>query len=304
MKKIPVGATIALAYCFAVSDFFKIFGIMWLPWALMVAGGLALSYTTRTLTLPAPGSPVMMWRILMFLVPFYVVMAVFLFMQVAGVLELALGQKTGSPHYYFSLGKPVWRLVGGFLLLVVLVIACWLVAVIGGIVLTFIANLAAKAVNFPGLTKLVMIPVAMAAFCTYVYAVVRLGLLWMPVIIAEEKISLRRAWMLGHGNFWCMFLILLAIIVPVIAIEFGFIFKFILQGMPFAPPNATPDQLAAAQAAVTAWTTARVAVFTRNWYVFYPLFVAFAALVYGLSCGAQSFAYRALTEADSIPSPL
>jgi hypothetical protein len=301
MKKIPVGATIARAYRFAFGDFFRILGVIWLPWAIISVGGFLVLRTSAALSAAmASNNTANAGRIMVALGPFYLATVILLFMQITGITELALGLRKGSPYYYFSLGKPVWRVIGAFLLLALVVIISAVAMVAGGIALGFITKL----LNVPVLTTLIFLLGGVSAFCAYIYVLVRCSFLLIPVIIAEEKISLKGAWVLGRGSFWRMFAILLAIIVPALAIEMVFMFKFVLQGMPFAPPNATPDQLAAYRAALTAWNLANAARIKGDWYIFYPGFAIFSALFYGLSSGSQAFAYRALTETDSTPNPL
>jgi hypothetical protein len=301
MKKIPVGATIAHAYRFAFGDFFRVLGVIWLPWAILTVGGFLLLRTSAAFTTAmASHDSATIRHTVALTAPFYLLGMFMLFMQITGLTELALGVRKGSPYYYFSLGKAVWRVIGAFLLLALLVLACGIVMAAGAIALGFIM----KVSNVPVLTGSVMLLAGVAAFCAYIYILVRCSFLLIPVTIAEEKISLRRVWILGRGNFWRMFVILLAVLIPAIAVELVLLFKVLLQGMPIAPLNGTPEQLAAYRLAVAAWSAAYTARITRYWYIFYPPFAIFSALFYGLSAGSQAFAYRALTETDSMPNPL
>lgn len=124
---------------------------------------------------------------------------------------------------------------------------------------------------------------------------VRFSFLMTPVVVVENRMGLGRAWSLGKGNFWRMFLILLAILVPIFAIEMTFMFGFLFQGLPpTAPPGASPAQLQATQAAAQAWSAAMTARMGHYWYITYPFFIVFGLLFSGLIVGAQAFAYRAL----------
>ena len=67
--------------------------------------------------------------------------------------------------------------------------------------------------------------------------------------------------------------------------------------------GATPEQMAAARAAIAAWNAANMTRVMRYWYIVYPFFGLFAVFFYGLSAGAQAFAYRALTEDEVTPNP-
>src|SRR5215469_11545497 len=108
MSKIPVGATIAGAYRFAFGGFLDVASIVWLPWLALTAAGVLLSSRTlefsnaiATRDMPAIGG------LLTIMVPFYLLSMFLLFMQIAGITEQALGLRTGSRYFYFSVGKPV-----------------------------------------------------------------------------------------------------------------------------------------------------------------------------------------------------
>src|SRR5579875_2060943 len=109
MRKIPVGKTIARAYGFAFRDFFKILGVMWLPIAVAWLPGLLLRRHLMASQTSGAGNLAAfreMWPILL---PLYLVTMVFIFMQIIGIAQLALGTKKGPAWIYFSLEKPVWR---------------------------------------------------------------------------------------------------------------------------------------------------------------------------------------------------
>ena len=123
-----------------------------------------------------------------------------------------------------------------------------------------------------------------------------------PVVIAEQGIGLKRSWQLGRGNFWRMFVILLSILIPAVALELVFMFGFLFHGLPPSMPlHATPEQAAAAQTAIAAWNAAMMSRMTGYWYIIDPLFAIFTILFYGLSAGAQAFAYRALAPEEVSP---
>jgi hypothetical protein len=194
-------------------------------------------------------------------------------------------------------------MIGAFLLLMAVVIGCWLALMAAGATSGFLINLIARTLFVAAIAKIAVGLVIAVAFFVYIYVIIRSSFLLAPVVIAEEKANLKRAWALGRGNFWRIFLVLLAIMVPAIAIELVFMFKFIMQGMPIAPAHATPEQIAATQAGIAAWNAANMARMTRNWYISYPLLGAFSVVFYGLTCGAQAFAYRALTDGETTTNP-
>jgi hypothetical protein len=153
-----------------------------------------------------------------FFIVFYLLALVLIFMQIIGIAQLALDRHKGPVWFYFSLGKPVWRLIGSALLLVVAILVGGVAVMLGGFVLGLVVGLISKAVNnhlfgmgaaiLTGLTIFVL-------WCGYFYSLIRLTFLLAPVVAAEEEgFALGRGWTLGKGNFWRMFAILLATVGP------------------------------------------------------------------------------------------
>ncbi len=60
-------------------------------------------------------------------------MLVLLVMQVIGIAQLALDRHKGPAWFYFSLGKPVWRWIGSFLLLIAVMLVGWLVVALADV---------------------------------------------------------------------------------------------------------------------------------------------------------------------------
>ena len=302
MTKIPVGATIAHAYRFAFGNFLALLSIVWLPWLIMAAGGFllmrqatAFSVAIATHDFSKTGSTIGL------LAPFYIVMVILIFMQILGVTEQALGLRRGSPYYYLSLGKPLWRLIAAFLLTVALILCAYVALIVLGVLLGLLVKLAHLSGASAAIAATVLVVSVIAGFCAYVYALVRLAFLLIPVIVAEQRIGLARSWQLGRGNFWRMLVIWLSIIVPAFALELVFLFGFLFHGLPpMMPPHATPDQAAAVQSAMAAWNAEMMSRMTGYWYITYPLFAVFTILFYGVSAGAQSFAYRARTTDEPV----
>ncbi len=297
MPKIPVGATIAHAYRFAFGGFLNILSIVWLPWLILAAGGFllrssALALSTAITTRNFAGVS----HLLIPMIPFYLITVILLFMQIAGITQQALGIRTGSPYYYFSLGMPVWRLIGAFLLTALILIGSYILLIAAGIVLGIVTAILIKAMNLSSAVSGIIIVVAgIAAFCIYLYCLVRVTFFLNPVVIAESRISLKRGWLLGGGNFWRAVIVMLAVMVPIFAVQILLMFGFLTHGLPpTAPLHATAEELAVNRALVAAWNADMLKRSMDYWYFVYPAYAVVAGLLYGLACGAQSFAYRAL----------
>jgi hypothetical protein len=313
MKKIPVGATIAHAYRFAFLDFFKILGVMWLPMAILWLPGLFMKRQMMALSAQMgarnfSGFREMLW----FLVPFYLVALIFIFMQIIGIAQLALGRRSGPAWFYFSLGKPVWRLIGSFLLFMLACIIGWLAALLGDLLIGYLLKLLIRTLLAFFIASPYSSPVAMvigflaaviliAPWCGLIYCAVRLSFLLTPVVAAQEDgLALARSWILGLGNFWRMFAVLLVVFIPFLILEFAVVFGFLFKGISFPPPHASAAQLAAYQAALNAQGLEMMNIMFHYWYICYPITIAVIVVFYGMSVGAQCFAYRTLTDGDAL----
>jgi hypothetical protein len=296
MDKIPVGATVARAYNFAFGQFFKILGIMWLPWAIVAAlGFLMFRQSTAFMTAAAGGGSPEAGSVLLLLIPFYIVMIVLIAMQMVGITEEVLGRRRGSPYFYFNIGRSLWLTAASFLLLMVAII-------LGGIAVGIVVGLLSALVLTAGAGgALVAMLAIIAAYCGLIFVMVRLSFLIVPVVVAEDRMGLPRAWALSRGNFWRIFVILLAVIGPAIILELVFVFGFLFHGMPpIVPAGSSPAQQQAAQAAVQAWSAGIASRMTGFWYITYPLFLVFMVIFYGLIASSEAFAYRALRPDDNI----
>jgi len=304
MTKIPVGATIARAYRFAFVDFFRILGVMWPAMLLMWLPSLLMQQQMTSLSAQMAAQDYsgvrQMWP---FFLLFYLVAFILIFMQVIGIAQLALDRHKGPVWFYFSFGKPVWRLIGSALLLIVAVIVGWIVIFLGSVLIGFVFGLIAKAVNNAAFGTAAAVLTGLAAiilWCGYFYAFIRLTFLLTPVVANEDEgFALGRGWTLGRGNFWRMFAILLAAVGPFIILELVFVFGYIFKGVAFPPPHATAAQTAAYRAAVNARMLEMTNGMYHYWYISFPLMIAFMVVFYGLCTGAQCFGYRALTEGEA-----
>ncbi len=259
MRKISVGATIAYAYRFAIGGFPRVLSIVWLPWLILAAGGLLLrSSTTAFSTAIATRDFEGISHLLIVLVPFYILTVILLFMQIAGITQQALGVRTGSPYYYFSLDKPVWRLLGAFLLTTLIALGSYILLLSAGLLLGIVVAILAKVINVSPATRGILgIGAAIAiiaVFCAYVYALVRMTFFLNPVVVAEHQINLKRSWSLGRGNFWRIVIVLLAVLAPVLILQAILLFGLLIHGLPPVQPlHATADQIAMNRALVAAW---------------------------------------------------
>jgi hypothetical protein len=131
------------------------------------------------------------------------------------------------------------------------------------------------------------------------YLYLRLGFFLTPVVVVEEKIDFRRAWYLSEGNFWQMFGVTLAIVIPffvVYLIYFYLFFGFDIftAGIPLPgeDPEITRQRLLDAQMAFNERANA-------SWYISLPFGILLAVVFYALGPAASAFAYRVLVPASA-----
>ena len=222
--KIPFERTIASAYRFAFTNILSIVGIGWFPFLLLVAlvAGLVMLWLPQlseiwlTINKQADGETLDKSRLLALIGPaigsyFLIIVAyvVVLAMVNVGLMRKALGLHPGPVFIFFSLGGQVWRLLGSYLLLMLL---AW------GVILAFVLGIGGISLLLSKVAAPAQVPVTgllcVIAFFWFFYAVVRVTFFIPAVVVAENHIGIRRAWHLGRGNFWRIIGILLIVALP------------------------------------------------------------------------------------------
>ena len=114
--------------------------------------------------------------------------------------------------------------------------------------------------------------------------------------MAEHRVSLIRSWELGKGNFWRIFVVILSILIPLVALEVAVFLA--VYGSGFIPPihpGVTQDEL-------NAFNLHQRQVLANSqhwWFITYPLGLLVGLIFYGLFSGATAHAYRAVTVSDN-----
>ncbi len=297
MSKVPVGATIAHAYRFAFGGFIDIFLATWAAAVLQAALSILLMRQVGLLMqaiLAKDPSAVSQMGPLLLLYP----LAIFLvFIQITAVMELAMGLLPGRRLFHFPFGKPVWRMIGAFLFAFVAIAALLICSFLAIMAMGFVLRLATGGLAPPTGKAITAIFVALSFVVVYlavIYTLVRLTFLIPPVTIANGRVDLVSGWKLARGNFWRIFLVLLAIFIPFVGVEYGAMIA--AGGMPpLLPKEFTPQGQQAFEQAKIAW---QVGLFTKlyaAWYITVPVIMVLTMLLLGLFSGAQAFAWRALT---------
>jgi hypothetical protein len=313
--KIPVFATVAHAYGFAVSQFLRILGIVWAPLVVSMAVSLMLTPGFAGNHIPIDDVDAIRRNASHF-APFVFIFSLFIRAMIgAGVTELALGKRSGTTLVYFSLAAPVWRLIGAWLLFLLamifiyigLIILTVIVAVVGGIGVHALAL--SKGADAAAVGLLVV-------FCFFlffgalIYVMARITFLIPPVVVNENKIDLARGWELTRGSFWRIFWIGFCIFVPLIVVQgaltvtlygpglFEQFFGLLHQGV---MRQITQEAL---EGRIAEWGVAIRAQALQVWPYAAAIGLAIETFACGLLYGASAFAYREITQASPLRDPI
>jgi len=303
MNKIPLERTLVGAYRFLFTKIVSIVGTLWLPIVVFCAlvGGLiwfAVPHEWFTGNFPHfndkhpdPAAVLAALRPLLVCYPLLIVITlVMVSMMFVGLMRHALGQKKTMTFVYFSLGADVWRMALAFVLLyVVLIVLVVFLVVIFILVSVFAVPMVPHG---PGLAIKIVLGIVEGLF--YFYAIFRLFFFLPAVVVAEKRIGLGRAWELGGGNFWRIFLVVLLVVIPV-AFVAGIVIQMTVMPAFMSlvltlPHNPQPEHVAAVIRTMCSVLPAIVAIS-----------IVQRIVTMGLMTGAMGTAYNAVTEAPAAP---
>jgi hypothetical protein len=300
MNKIPVGETIRRGYGFAIGHFGTLLGIVWLPAALVFASAIVCAKLSPDFVAFLTGSNHEAIKSAWPLILAFDLAALLLgSMTIIGITEAALADGRVSRFFYFSLSGKVWRLCKGYFLAILILIAIAAIAVIGSIIISIIAAKVSgisaddlKNLSHSPMLGLTLLLVPLALVSGLFYFVVRQMMLLSPVIVSEQSGGMRRAWTLSRGQFWRLFAIVLATIIPATAIWLILQYGFIFHGFPPSATNgATPEDVAQ-------WGADGIARVKQYAVIVLPAVLLLTAFSYGAMYGALAYAYRVLVSPD------
>jgi hypothetical protein len=298
MTKIPVGPTIAHAYRFTFTNGLTVLRAIALPMlAQMVLFFLFLKRAALFLAAAAaqdPSAVTLVGPLLLLIV----LITIFFFAQFTAATETALGR---PPASWLSLpfGKPMWRLMGGFLTALAAIAASGLAALLLVWLLSFGLDLILKAAPASRPVIAVIAGLLVLVFgCATFYLAIRFLFLLAPVNVSEQRLGVKQAWQLSAGNFWRAFLVTLSIAVPAAIVND--VYSLWMAGSPYVAAGASKDAM---QAAEMAWRITELNALASHWYFTLPLMALLMLFQLSTGCAAQAFAYRALTEGEKLPPP-
>ncbi|HEY3778831.1 MAG TPA: hypothetical protein VGL35_12315 [Rhizomicrobium sp.] len=283
MTKLSVAGAIRFAYGFAFEQIGAIIALVWLP-LLIVAVLQFLPYALGT-AWPG-GSPVEQAGQSALNLAFSTAALVLYAMNCVAVTRQALGHRKPEATFQFALGWPEWRMFVAIVICGFLLVATIGLYAIGG------RAIFAAAHGAPSLA-IGAAAYAIAGILLVAFLVLRLIFLLPPIVVAEERVDIVRAWLLSRRNFWRILAIVLAVTIPLLAVQCGAIAAIVGPGL-FAP---LPDSSTAATLALQA----RIAMIDQHMPAMIGLALVLAPFSLGLTLGAAVFSYRALAPAKPAP---
>lgn len=217
MNRFPVGRAIAHAYGFLVRRILTVIALSWVAAALYAALRFAL-FRTEPLLWPMEHPEIAAFHLAGMLASLLLLSAIAI-----SLTRAALGEHREWTFAHLVIGARELRLFGAMIVLVVLIvvaIAASVAAVVGAGRGIEAALTQWPAIGQTGLPVAHIAHIAVAVLVSVVatYVVLRLSFLLFPVAAVEDRASLAGAWQLGRGNVVRMFVVTLAIIVPVYAV--------------------------------------------------------------------------------------
>jgi hypothetical protein len=309
LKKIPVGKTIAFAYQFTFANIGTVIGLIWLPLVVYsVANFFATAYYMQGFQQLASGDPSALGRPLLVLLGFAFLAILIIAMIGVSLTRQALGVRTTPSIVNFGLGVTELNLFLSLLaaFVVLLTIYMLLILVRYGVAVGLSAigppvkSALASRVAAPLLANSSLAAQSgldLIVVVVFVYLAVRLCFMLAAVTVAEGQINLIRAWTLTRGNFWRIFAIGLATVVPIAVV--GLLGEVAILGPESLAFNFNAPADSASQIKQLAQQT-RLASDHLPWLL--GLGLLLGPFTYGLVFSAPAFAYRAIANGKQGPS--
>jgi hypothetical protein len=273
MTHIPVLDTIRAAYRFTFTHLGAIIGLIWLPMILATVMGFFVMqrFFTALADAFASNNFALMGPALLGLISFVLVGLLLSAMMSVPVMQLALGSRKQGALAHFAFGPQEWRLfraslgVAGFLFALLVIVSMGTTALLG--MGTLNANLASLGLFYVCL----------------IFFSLRFGFFLPAVAVVESGPVLPRSWLMSAGNFWRIFALFLAVVVPARLV------MLIVELALLGPRILKPDLLNS-----TAMMAAQIHGASQNMPVTAGILFLMAPVLLGLILGASAHAYRAL----------
>ena len=272
MNKLPVGQTISDAYGFTFTQLGTIIGLIWFP---MVVSTL-LNFLPQLAAGYGDASAAQGAGAIESLAVLLLTLLLSAIMYVA-VARQALGLRQGPAVFHFALGQSEFRVYGALLIIYFLI----------GI--AALAQLEAQSVGGP--VSALAAFIALPGVIFVIYLAVRFGFILVPAIVAENRLDFARIWTMTRGNFWRIFAVAMAIIIPLWFVECASAWVLMSKDLETAlPPAQTTDPQIIQQHML-----ALEDVFSRHMPQLMFIWLIMAPFSLGLTLAAAASTYRALS---------
>lgn len=296
MNKIPVGETIVAAYRYTFTGLESILGVIWLPIIVMTIGDYFVNGKFLTVMASAMDADdvAQILPMLTGVIGYGLIKLLLVSVIGVGITREILAPLKRPLFLRFSLGGAEFRLmaalIGLFLLLFLFTLTCLMIGSALGGAAGAIPGLAAsqKAFGFGMLLALLLSP-------ALIYLFVRLSYLVTPSVVQDGGFGIERSWQLAKGNVWRIFLVAMAVIVPLALLD------SILQSLVMGPDSLGNSMQIVAQKAEQARQTAeKMRLVASHLPLLMGIEFLIAPFYYGLICSAPAFVYKALTGAKAV----
>ena len=315
MGKIAMGRSIGDAYDLTFGRYFALFGVVWLPLVLILAGEVFFlmrfgpmfadifrfaAQHPKSHEIPPHEFQMqgLSWAMNLF---FYVMLA---WLRV-GVTKAALNLPRGPSFAYFFVGMDELRVLGGYLVFLALYIAAMIGLLLAAVAVAAVVSALYAGGAFDLIDKGILvqagITLAIAAglglLSALIYVQIRLLYLFVPITVVEKRFGLWRSWEMSEGNFWRIVVVSIGTLSPLVILEFVLLFVFYI---PFfviliATARHHPEMAHHPELipAVLLGAFAKAGIYLGP--VAAVLGFVLAPIVCGLSFAPPAYAYRTLT---------
>ncbi len=291
MNKIPMGPTIAAAYQFIFTGLERIIGVIWLPIIILTIGDYFVNgqYLTAMANALEANDATQVAPVLAGIVGYGLIKLLLVAVIGVGLTREILAPLQRPMFLRASFGGAELRfgvaVLGLYALLFLVFVICFIIGtILGGSVSG--AGLAMaegqKAIGLGLLLVLLCSPVL-------IYVFLRLAFLVPPCVTLEGRFGIERSWELTKGNVGRIFVIVLAVVVPLVLIN------ALLQAAVMGPGGAGGLDLFAAKAEQTRQTAESLRQMAQHLPLLMGIQFVLAPFVYGLVFAAPAYVYKALT---------
>ena len=294
MNKLPVTQTVA---GFTFGGLGTVIGLIWLPIVILTVGGYftMVPYFSGMAGALDSGDVSQQGSLVLRLLAFDIVAIVLLAVIAVAISREILNPVRRPSFLRFALGPAEFRAIGGLIALFFLMIIFVVFLVIVSMVIGFAANALLPAAGSKGAAGIGGL-VSVLGFFGLVYIMVRLGFLLVPAVAMESGFGLERSWQLTKGNFWRIFAVLVATLVPIIIV--AILIDMTVLGPDFLNPHL---ELAHDQAAQMRHSAEQMRRMSEHLPLMMGIGFLLAPFTYGMTFAPAAFAYRALT--GKAPTP-